>query len=128
MEKTYSILIQFGDGNPVSSTIRAKDGCHAQDQALALYPGARSIRITGVVQVHYPPVPKKKAVAKKPEPVSLFTDISPQEVDRIVRNAHDEQLSQCQQLRAKGVSYRGIAKQLQIGSTTVRRWLNTTTS
>jgi len=127
MEKTYSILIQFGDGNPISSTIRAKDGCHAQDQALALYPGARSVRITGVVQTHYPPVLKKKAVVKRPEPAPLFTDVTHQEVERIVRTVHEEQLFQCQQLRAKGVSYRGIAKQLQIGPTTVRRWLKSTT-
>jgi len=125
MEKTYSILIQFGDGNPVSSTIRAKDGCDAQDRALALHPGARSIRITGVIEVHPSPVIKRKVVKKEPRPHPLFTDVSVEQVENIVRTVQEEQLLQCQQLRARGISYRGIAKQLQIGQTTVRRWLTT---
>lgn len=128
MEKTYSILIQFGDGNPVSSTVKAKDGCHAQDLALAANPGARSIRITGVLKVHPSPPVIKKLVKKKVDSPQLFTDISAQEVQTIVQQAQEEQLLECQRLRAQGISYRGIAKQLQIGSTTVRRWLNTTTS
>jgi len=47
--KTYKILVSFGDGKPVESTIEAQNGILAQDKALAAHPGARSIRVVGVV-------------------------------------------------------------------------------
>jgi len=92
MEKTYSILIQFGDGKPVASKIRAKNGIDAQDKALALNPGAFSIRVTGVLKVRPSPPVIKKPVKKKVDPLQLFTDISPQEVQTIVQQAQEEQL------------------------------------
>jgi len=124
MEKTYSILIQFGDGNPVTSSIRAKDGCDAQDKALALHPGARSIRITGVLKEH--PAPRKRIAPKKPVVDPLFTDVSHEQVQQIIRSSKDQLLDQCQALSLQGVSYRSIAKQLNISQSTVQRWLSFT--
>jgi len=127
MEKTYSILIQFGDGKPVASKIRAKDGVDAQDKALRLNPGARSIRITGVLEVHLPklkplPKPKPKAVVHP-----LFTDVDDAVVSNYVKNTSpDVRLQICHQLRKEGLTYRAIAKQLDIGETTVRTWLKNT--
>jgi len=90
MEKTYSILIQYGDGKPVASKIRARDGVDAQDKALASHPGARSIRITGVLAVHLPkpvqlPKPKPKAHQHQ-----LFTDVDEGEIGSYIRSSPQE--------------------------------------
>ena len=125
MEKTYSVLLQFGDGNPVTSKVRAKNGIEAQDKAFLTYPCARSVHITGVLEIHRPPIPvRKPALPKEP---SLFTDITPAEVrDYVSRSPAAERLTACQQLRSQGLSYRTIAKQLGMGETTVRTWLKNT--
>jgi len=79
--KTYNILVSFGDGKPVESTIEARDGILAQDLALAKFPGARSIRIQGVVSTRSiapKTKPKKRWVARpepKPEPVITIEDL-----------------------------------------------------
>ena len=128
MEKTYSILIQFGDCNPVASTVRAKDGIDAQDKALALNPGARSIRITGVLEVHKPKPPKYKLPPQvklpTPEVHPLLTDVPHEELSNYVYQAsQEEKLEMCQYLRDQGLSKRAIAKQLGMAPTTVRRWI-----
>ena len=126
MEKTYSILIQFGDGKPVASQIRARNGVDAQDKAMAINPGARSIRVTGVVEVHQPP--PVKAVRKVPPPSHpLFTDVDTHQVNFYLRNStQKEKLQLCHELRKGGLSYRAIAKQLDMGETTVRTWIKNT--
>lgn len=127
MEKTYSILIQFGDGKPVASKIRARDGLDAQDKALRLNPGARSIRVTGVLEVHLPkmkplPKPKPKAAVHP-----LFTDVDDTTINSYVKNTSpDVRLQICHQLRSEGLSYKAIAKQLDMGETTVRTWIKNT--
>ena len=122
MEKTYSILIQFGDGNPVADKIRAKNGIEAQDKALLTHPGARSVRITGVLEVHQSPAPIRKPAPPKEHP--LFTDVTPTKVREYVsRSPATERLAACQQLQSQGLSYRAIAKQMEMGETTVRTWL-----
>lgn len=127
MEKTYSILIQFGDGKPVASKIRAKDGPDAQDKALRLNPGARSIRVTGVLQVHLPklkPLPKPKPRAAVHP---LFTDVDDAVITEYVKNTSpDARLQICHQLRKDGLTYKAIAKQLDMGETTVRTWIKNT--
>lgn len=126
MEKTYSILIQFGDGKPVASQIRARNGVDAQDKAMAINPGARSIRVTGVIEVHQPSPVK---VVRKAPPSShpLFTDVDIHTVNYYLRSSsQQEKLQLCQQLRKEGLSYRAIAKQLDMGETTVRTWLKNT--
>ena len=64
--KTYQILVSFGDGKPVESTIEARDGILAQDLAFAKYPGARSIRILGVLSVR--DLSPKRQFSFKPRP------------------------------------------------------------
>lgn len=127
MEKTYSILIQFGDGKPVASKIRAKDGVDAQDKALAAHPGARSIRITGVLEVHLPkmrPLPKPKPRAAVHP---LFTDVDDSVVSSYIKESPQEtKLQICHQLRKEGLTYKAIARQLDIGETTVRTWIKNT--
>lgn len=129
MEKTYSILIQFGDGKPVASKIRARNGVDAQDKALCLNPGARSVRVTGVLEVHLPPMPK----LPKPKPRAqvkehpLFTDVDDTVVTGYIRNVSpDVKLKICHQLRSEGLTYKAIARQMDIGETTVRTWIKST--
>ena len=127
MEKTYSILIQFGDGKPVASKIIAKDGVDAQDKALRLNPGARSIRITGVLEVHLPkmrPLPKPKPRAAVHP---LFTDVDDDVISSYVKESPQEtKLQICHQLRKEGLTYKAIARQLDMGETTVRTWIKST--
>lgn len=127
MEKTYSILIQFGDGKPVASKIRAKDGVDAQDKALSANPGARSIRITGVLEVHLPkmrPLPKPKPRAAVHP---LFTDVDDDVISSYVKESPQEtKLQICHQLRKEGLTYKAIARQLDMGETTVRTWIKNT--
>lgn len=127
MEKTYSILVQFGDGKPVSSKIRAKNGIDAQDKALAANPGARSIRITGVLDIHPPKAPRiAKAKPKEPDH-PLFTDIDQETMNRYLRSSPQEsKLEVCHQLRKSGLTYKAIARQLGMGETTVRSWIQNT--
>lgn len=127
MEKTYSILIQFGDGKPVTSKIRAKNGMEAQDKALALNPGARSIRITGVLEVHRPTPkpPKTPKQTKLPTPVThpLFTDVPQETLNKYVYEAtSEEKFAICEHMSNQGFSKRAIAKQLEIAESTIRRW------
>lgn len=131
MEKTYSILIQFGDGKPVASKIRARDGIDAQDKALRLNPGARSIRIVGVLEVHLPkfkPLPKPKPrAAVQPKEHPLFTDVDDSVIKTYVKNTPpDVRLQICHQLRKEGLTYKAIARQLDMGETTVRTWIKNT--
>lgn len=127
MEKTYSILIQYGDGKPVASEIRARDGVDAQDKALIAHPGARSIRITGVLAVHLPkpvelPKPKPK-VQQHP----LFTDVDETVISSYIRQSpQEDKLQICHQLRKEGLTYKAIAKQLDIGERTVQTWIKHT--
>jgi len=127
MEKTYSILIQYGDGNPVASKIRAKDGIDAQDKAIAAYPGARSIRVTGVLEVHLPKLPKLPKPKAQVKQHPLFTDVDEGCIGNYIKHSPQEtKLEICQQLRKDGLTYKAIAKQLGMGETTVRSWLKTT--
>jgi hypothetical protein len=124
MEKTYSLLIQYGNGSPVAAEIRAKNGPDAQDKALKQHPGARAVRITGVVAVHLPPVQK---LPPPPKEHPLFTDVTTAQVERYVRQSpQEEKLAVCHELRSKGLTYKAIAKQLDIGETTVRTWIKNT--
>lgn len=127
MEKTYSILIQFGDGKPVASKIRAKDGLDAQDKALAAHPGSRSIRVTGVLEIHPPKAPRIAKAKAKREEHPLFTDVDDYMVGSYIKDSPQEtKLQICHQLRREGLTYKAIAKQLDMGETTVRTWIKNT--
>ena len=127
MEKTYSILIQYGDGKPVTSKIKARDGADAQDKAFREHPGARSIRITGVLEVHLPkPVQLPKSKLKE-EQHPLFTDVDEAVINGYIKQSpQDTKLQICHQLRKEGLTYKAIAKQLDMGETTVRTWIRNT--
>ena len=127
MEKTYSILIQYGDGKPVASKISAKDGLDAQDKALASHPGARSIRITGVLDIHPPKAPRIRKIKEQVKEHPLFTDVDQSTVTSYLKDSpYETKLQICHQLRKEGLTFKAIAKQLDMGETTVRTWIKNT--
>jgi len=69
--KIYNAVISFGDGRPFGTTIKAKNGQDAQDAGFKAYPGARQVRIAGVVAEDRPQVPLRQLMYSHP----LFTDV-----------------------------------------------------
>jgi hypothetical protein len=69
--KIYNAVISFGDGRPFGTTIKAKNGQDAQDAGFKAYPGARQIRIVGVVAQDQQQVPLQQLMYSHP----LFTDV-----------------------------------------------------
>jgi len=131
MEKTYSILIQFGDGKPVASKIRAKNGIDAQDKALALNPGARSIRITGVLEVHRP-IPKPPKVRKQTTPTTtvlpdadLFIDVSEKQLNGYLHTEEPtNQFLSWRQVSTRPLSSRSLSRQIGVPQSVIRQWID----
>ena len=130
--KTYKILISFGDGKPVESTVEATNGILAQDKALAAHPGARSIRILGVIsqKVEKPavkiPIQRPDLVVRRREENTihpLFTDVTVAAVKRFEEKDKRQKMEECFNLYRAGLSHKVIAGQLGIGKTTVGSWI-----
>jgi len=134
--KTYKILVSFGDGKPVESTIEAQNGILAQDKALAANPGARSIRILGVVserverpRVQIPSLRPDLVVKPKEDPVHpLFMDVTVSTVKKLEHQDREQKIKECRRLHQRGLSHKAIAAELGVGKTTVGSWLKFTQS
>lgn len=123
--KTYKATVSFGDGKPVETTIKAKNGIEAQDVGFRSYPGARMIHITGVLSVDIPQVPLQDLMDSHP----LFGDPLPvvRKTTRTSFRTHaykDNLIDKATQLRRDGISYARIAEQLGVGKSTIRGWLS----
>ena len=68
--KVYKAIVSFGDGKPLETTIEAKNGLEAQDARFRAHPGARQIRIVGVISEDKPEVPVRQLLHSHP----LFGD------------------------------------------------------
>lgn len=68
--KVYKAVVSFGDGKPLETTIEAKNGIEAQDAGFRTHPGARQIRIVGVISEDKPEVPVRQLLHSHP----LFGD------------------------------------------------------
>lgn len=135
--KTYKILVSFGDGKPVESTIEARNGILAQDLALVAHPGARSIRVIGIVSKRFEkPVveipiqrpnlvvqPKEEEEEEEEKIHPLFTDTSFTKIKRLEEQHKRQKMEECFNLHRSGLSHKTIAGQLGIGKTTVGRWI-----
>lgn len=129
--KTYKILVSFGDGKPVESTIEAQNGILAQDKALAANPGARSIRILGVVserverpRVQIPSLRPDLVVKPKEDSVHpLFTDVTVSTVKKLEHQDREQKIKECKRMHQRGLSHKAIASELGVGKTTVGSWL-----
>lgn len=129
MLKEYRVTISFGDGNPKTTTIKAKSGYDARVRVLDTFAGARQIHVLGLVsnlpkeqkppvqpQLVYgeeviPSAPKPKS---KPKVIPVYLENN--EINPIVLEAV--------RLRKEGLSQVKIAKTLGISRETVRRFLN----
>ena len=121
--KTYKAIVSFGDGKPFESAIEAKTGPDAQDAGFRSYPGARQIRIIGVISEDEPQVPIHQLMYSHPlfgEPLPATTR------SRTCFRSHayrDNLVDEAIKLRNRGISYSKIASQLEVGKTTVRKWM-----
>jgi DNA-binding transcriptional regulator YiaG len=133
MIKIYNVRISYGNGNPIESTIEAKNGQQAQDLAMKLNPGARSVYVLGIDSVKEeppPPIPVQRpdlVVAAKEDKVHpLFSDATTGQVKRLLSQAElhkHRQVENVLKMKRQGLSHQKIARELGIGKTTVGTWL-----
>jgi len=127
--KTYKIIVSFGDGKPLEATIDAKNGIDAQDVGFRTHPGARQIRIVGVIAEELPPPPPEVEhplfsepyflePTPKREPIQLTTS---RKGPKLIKR--ESLVEKAIELREGGWSYLAIARELDVGKTTVRQWL-----
>lgn len=119
--KTYKAVISFGDGRPFETTIEAKNGQAAQDAGFKAYPGARVVRISGILSERLPANPPK------PTPHVFFEEPTPVTTNSLKKSSfllsRDELVAEAIKLRKRGLSYLKISTELSVGKTTVRRWM-----
>jgi hypothetical protein len=122
MIKTYRILVSFGDGRPVHSTVDANHGYQVHDIALAAHPGARRIHVLGIESTREE---AKSQLPPAPSPVihPLFTDITVEQVNSYVAIDKRGKIAECLRLRNSGMTHQGIANVLNVGKTTVGSWI-----
>jgi hypothetical protein len=120
--KTYNAIISFGDGRPFETTIEAKTGQEAQDAGFRAHPGARVVRIVSVFSEQLPPPPPK------PAPHPFFSEVavitSKPRGDARSGPGQRALIAKAITMRQHGMSHYKIAKDLDIGRTTLRRWLS----
>jgi hypothetical protein len=127
--KTYKVIVSFGDGKPLETTIDAKNGIAAQDLGFRSHPGARQIRIVGVLAEELPPPPPEVEHPLFSEP--YFLEPTPKrEPVQLTRSRKGPKLmkresliEEAVKLREGGWSYLAIARELDVGKTTVRQWM-----
>jgi hypothetical protein len=128
MEKIYKLRICFGDGKPVETSITAKNGIAAQDQAIKSHPGARNIHVLSATEIEKKEevisrVSPRPVIEEKPHP--LFSDVSKAEIDQYLNKDSLHRFKQIQsaiKLRSKGLTHRQIAASLGVGPTTISSW------
>jgi hypothetical protein len=96
-KKNYRVCVSFGDGQPVTIEVTAKSGHEAISLAHSLHPGSRNVHLLGTTDVNEEPAP--------------------------IDDVKDRQISLCAQMRSEGKTHAEIAGFLDVGKTTVGRWL-----
>jgi len=127
--KTYKVIVSFGDGKPFETTIAAKNGIAAQDVGFKSHPGARQIRVVGVLAEELPPPPPKVEHPLFSEPYFLEPEPKPEPIQltrsrkgpKLVKR--ESMIEEAIKLRKGGWSYLAIARELDVGKTTVRQWM-----
>ena len=117
---TYKAVVSFGDGRPFETTIEAKNGQEAHDAGFRVHPGARVIRIVGVLSEPLSPTPKtviNPTVEKKSVTASYRRG------DSCFPFAKKKVIATAINLRNSGMSYFKISLELGVGKTTVRKWM-----
>ena len=117
---TYKAIVSFGDGRPFETTIEAKNGQEAHDAGFRAHPGARVIRVLGVLSEHLPPTPKAaptSSIEKKSPTVSSRKGGS------CFPFAKNKVIAKAIEMRKDGMSYLKISLELGVCKTTVRKWM-----
>lgn len=117
---TYKAVVSFGDGRPFETTIEAKNGQEAHDAGFRIHPGARVIRIVGVLSEHLPPTPK---IAANPTVEKKSVTVSCRRGGSCFPFAKRKVIATAIELRNSGMSYLKISLELGVGKTTVRKWM-----
>jgi DNA-binding NarL/FixJ family response regulator len=121
----YRITVSFGDGNPKNTTIKAKNGWAAQQEAIKLYPSARNVHVLGLVSSRKPDQKQNNRshlifgcdLIDTPENKrTLITCTGPYSE---IRAREDK----AKKMLGDGHSRVEIAKALGVSHTTVRRYL-----
>ena len=113
-EKIYRLRIACGDGNPIETDITAKTGIEAQDKARSMHPGARLVHVLG------------SSLHEKIKHDNIYQqvfDFEPEEEVETPLIDRDEQIKTCLTMRSSGHSHAAIAGFLNVGKSTVGRWL-----
>ena len=116
--KKYRLLVSFGDGIPKPLVVESACGRDAVDAALALCPGSRGARLLGLAVEEE--MICDSGVLRATES-DQSTPIAVKDSKGIVNK--DELLKKAKAMRTAGQSYSCIASALDVGKTTVRRWL-----
>ena len=111
MRKSYKVRIAFGDGKPVNDVITAKTGLEASDLAKDKHPGARAVHILGLAEDQLADTHPFFSTSA----VTVNTNQDAEDAERKLR--------WCLELRSQGNTHSQIAGILDIGKTTVGRWI-----
>ena len=117
---TYKAVVSFGDGRPFETTIEAKNGQDAHDAGFRAHPGARVIRILGVLSEHLSPTTK---TAPAPSIEKKSVTASCRRGGSCFPFAKNKVIERAIELRKDGMSYLTISIELGVGKTTVRKWM-----
>ena len=127
--KTYKLVVSFGDGKPQEATVIAKCGADAHDKGFCSFPAARSVRVVGVCSPgNMPPLQQGDinqsqhplfGHAATPMPCNTPRAVR---VENVIQNKQ-ELLDAAIVMRHNGILVTQIAKMLDVGETTLRRWL-----
>jgi hypothetical protein len=109
-KKNYRVCVSFGDGQPVTTEVTAKSGHEAISLAHSLHPGSRNVHLLGTTDVRVEQIHPLfvETVSEEPAPID---------------DVKDQQISLCVQMRSEGKTHAEIAGFLDVGKTTVGRWL-----
>lgn len=128
MLKDYRVTISFGDGNPKTVNIKAKNGYAAKEKALESFAGARQVHVLGLTSN----TPKEKPVSVQPNLMYgdefdlLRKKLRPKVIPIHLENSSVNPLVlEAVRLRKEGLSQQKVATALGITRGTVRRLLNT---
>jgi hypothetical protein len=109
-KKNYRVCVSFGDGQPVTIEVTAKSGHEAISLAHSLHPGSRNVHLLGTTDVRVEQIHP------------LFVETVNEE-SAPIDDVKDRQISLCAQMRSEGKTHAEIAGFLDVGKTTVGRWL-----
>lgn len=122
----YRVTISFGDGNPTTTTIKAKSGSEAQDVAFRIHPAARTVHVLGFVST--PPKETRPCLFDSKNRGPTRPPVSPRKRKLIPVLLNTEKVNpllvKAAKMRNEGQTQQHIADTLGVSRGVVRRLLN----